>query len=350
MNTESIIPVLVELLGKSVAITFIAVVLARVWRGAPAAQRHLMGIAALTAITLLPVTRLVSPRWTIPVQPAHKVTVIMASPTVPVESTEFETVPSGTVTPSVVSAPPDWRKIVLGVWVAGSVLILAHRLFGSWRLSRLKRRSLPLEDARLGALADKILREMKAGPRTEVRISRECRVPVTWGILRPVMLLPAAALDWSDAWVAAALRHEAAHIRRHDYFSRWIARIACAIYLPNQLVWLLARSLRVTQEQAADDLGAARGHAGGGIRHATRRCRASRGKARVICRSGRGDGMSIHARRPRSRHRGRPARSASVEPAGRERGIGRRRFRSRALRRSATGGRRSDADDEAAGK
>ena len=68
------------------------------------------------------------------------------------------------------------------------------------------------------------------------------------------MLLPMEALEWNDTWLMAALRHESAHIRRHDYLARWMAQLACAIYWPNPFVWLLARSLRLAQEQAADDL------------------------------------------------------------------------------------------------
>jgi hypothetical protein len=87
-----------------------------------------------------------------------------------------------------------------------------------------------------------------------MRISETCRVPMTWGIRRPVLMLPREALTWSDPRLQAALRHEAGHISRQDYLVRGIAQTACALYWPNPLVWFAARSLRVAQEQATDDL------------------------------------------------------------------------------------------------
>jgi hypothetical protein len=87
-----------------------------------------------------------------------------------------------------------------------------------------------------------------------MRISETCRVPMTWGIRRPVLMLPREALTWSDPRLQAALRHEAGHINRQDYLVRGIAQAVCALYWPNPLVWFAARSLRVAQEQATDDL------------------------------------------------------------------------------------------------
>lgn len=76
---------------------------------------------------------------------------------------------------------------------------------------------------------------------------------MTWGTVAPVVLLPPEALEWSDAVLLAALRHEGAHIARKDHFSAWLTQIACAIYWPNPLVWSAYRSLRLAQEQSADD-------------------------------------------------------------------------------------------------
>jgi beta-lactamase regulating signal transducer with metallopeptidase domain len=255
MNTESIFPVLLELLAKSGAIALAATLLLRAWRDVTAAQRHLVWFVALATITLLPLTRLVSPRWAIAMQPARKVTVTMpAISTIPVETVEMESTPHETVTPITVHTPVDWRNIILGCWFVGAMGVFARRFAGSWRLRRLLARSVRLNDERVRAMADRIFQELGIRQHPDLRLSAECRVPITWGVLRPRMLLPVASLEWSDTWLVAALRHESAHIRRRDYLARWVAHLACAIYWPNPFVWLLARSLRLAQKQAADDL------------------------------------------------------------------------------------------------
>ena len=76
MNTESVLPVLCELFAKSMLISLAAALLARAWRGATAAQRHLVWLVALATVMMLPMTRLIAPRWSIPLQPAKRAAVV----------------------------------------------------------------------------------------------------------------------------------------------------------------------------------------------------------------------------------------------------------------------------------
>ncbi len=255
MNIESILPFLSELLVKSAAILLAAALIVRLWRGATAAQRHLVWLAGLVIVLLLPMTRFVTPRWSVPLEQPTKISVPMtAFKLAPVE----DTVVTGY---SVASAPrhtswtfPDWRKVLLGAWLGGVFLLFGYRLVGSRRLSRLENRSVLLSDARVREMMSSVRRELKIERDVNIRVSEECRVPMTWGVLRPVLMLPSEALSWSDARIMAALRHEAGHIGRQDYLVRWLAQAACALYWPNPLVWIAARALRVAQEQATDDL------------------------------------------------------------------------------------------------
>ena len=255
MNPEFATPVLLEMLAKCGAIFLPAVVVDRTWRGASAAQRHLVWFSAIVAVLLLPMTRLVAPRWPVQIQQRAKVA---DSPSV----FSFAPVLVASTTPDFspveVSPPswktPNWRKLILIGWLSGAVLVFGLRLLGSWRLLLLQRDSRLLDDARIAALAEHILGTLGIDRHVEIRLSGECRVPMTWGSLRPVLMLPTEALAWSDARVKAALLHEAGHVSRHDYLTRWIAQLACAVYWPNPLVWLAARSLRIAQEQATDDV------------------------------------------------------------------------------------------------
>ena len=255
MNTESVLPVLFELFAKSVLITLAAALLARASRQAAAAQQHLIWLVALATVLLLPMTRLVTPWWAIPLQPATKASERLPASTqdvaISLDTTSIGDVPA---LPPARRPLPDWRRILFGGWLCGAVLLLGYRLLGSWRLWRLMHRSVLLDDPRMGILCSRVLGEFRLRHHPKIRLSEECCVPVTWGSLRPVMLLPKAALQWNDAWLTAALRHEAAHIRRYDYLTRWLAQLACALYWPNPFAWLLARSLRLAQEQAADDV------------------------------------------------------------------------------------------------
>ena len=255
MNAEILVPFLLEFLAKSALILAAAALINRAWLRASAAQRHLVWCAALATVLLLPLTRLHAPRWTVPLQ---SVTVQLSrQPRTDLPPIESVTTPAADLRP-VPTAPrwrwPDWKDAIIIVWSVGAGLLLAARLLGSVRLVWLRKTTHLLTDARTQRMAAEIFTELGIRRTVELRLSPAGGVPLTWGSLRPVLTLPAEALAWSDVRLAAALRHEAGHIARGDHFTRSIAHLACALYWPNPLVWLAARSLRTAQEQATDDL------------------------------------------------------------------------------------------------
>jgi TonB family protein len=76
---------------------------------------------------------------------------------------------------------------------------------------------------------------------------------VTWGILRPKLMVPAAALGWSDSRVRSVLYHELAHVRRGDWIVQLVADLLRSIFWFNPLVWFACARLRSEGEQACDD-------------------------------------------------------------------------------------------------
>jgi len=148
---------------------------------------------------------------------------------------------------------PAWREGVVLVWLAGAAALLAWRLVGAARLRLLRWRGGVVCDARIAEWCGRIAADYGIRRTVELRTSGECRVAMTWGTLRPVVMLPAEALVWPDERLALVLRHELAHVRRGDCLARFFSQLACAFHWPNPLVWLAARRARLAQEQACDD-------------------------------------------------------------------------------------------------
>jgi hypothetical protein len=77
---------------------------------------------------------------------------------------------------------------------------------------------------------------------------------MTWGTIRPVILLPTDSVHWTDEQFRTTVLHELAHVRRCDSLSLLLAFSCCAVLWFNPLVWRCARALRFEAEGAADDL------------------------------------------------------------------------------------------------
>jgi beta-lactamase regulating signal transducer with metallopeptidase domain len=87
---------------------------------------------------------------------------------------------------------------------------------------------------------------------TALLASRELRSPVSWGVIRPVIILDNDVIR--DAGRAEAIiAHELAHVARLDWPALVLGRLVCGLYWFNPLVWMLVRKAHELSEQAADD-------------------------------------------------------------------------------------------------
>ncbi|MEN8144409.1 MAG: M56 family metallopeptidase, partial [Gemmatimonadota bacterium] len=104
----------------------------------------------------------------------------------------------------------------LWVWLLVAAALLLRYLAGAVRLRSWLREADEIEDPALRTEIDQLQRRM--GLRRIVRImhSPAAKIPMLWGIWRPVVLLPSDAMSWSADRLRLVLRHELAHARRSD--------------------------------------------------------------------------------------------------------------------------------------
>jgi TonB family protein len=91
--------------------------------------------------------------------------------------------------------------------------------------------------------------------RREIVVSRtdSSDLLATWGVVRPHVLLPRHAVDWTLDRVHVVFCHELAHIRRHDWLVQMGAEVMRAIFWFNPLAWIVCKRLRRESELACDD-------------------------------------------------------------------------------------------------
>jgi len=130
-------------------------------------------------------------------------------------------------------------------------LTILPPLLGALSLRRLQCRAKRIADE---PLLTQLCRQLRLRRPPILLHSADRDMPMTWGILRPKLLLPAAFGTWPAARRRDVMLHELAHIVRRDCLSQWLGHVARAIYWFHPLVWLAARQMCRERERACDDL------------------------------------------------------------------------------------------------
>ncbi len=284
-----------------------------VLRRASAAVRHQIWSLGFCGAVLLPIVSSIIPQWRIPVLPApqavssettvphaelEETTAIAAPPAVdgtapptpfraadedwtpdretmagfgdrPFNQVQMpaarveEDMPAALATS--VTAPPETAKPasswtigdiappVACVWLAGFLLVMAPFAAGAAVTWRLVRRARQMTDADATELMQSHAQRLGVARRVAL-VETECSlVPMTVGVLKPLVVLPADWRNWPAERVRFVLLHELAHIRRLDVMYQSIGRLACGLYWFNPLAWYALRRLRVERELACDD-------------------------------------------------------------------------------------------------
>ncbi len=140
------------------------------------------------------------------------------------------------------------RKILPVLWL--SVAALLGIRISARHLHSLKcyRMSLPAG----GNAAEKWLQEHRSFRKISVRSSDLISGPLTYGILRPVILLP-SEIHLDEEEFLCIMEHEWVHIRRNDVFVKYLMCLAVCIYWFHPLVWRMARLLEQDMEIACDE-------------------------------------------------------------------------------------------------
>ncbi len=136
---------------------------------------------------------------------------------------------------------------VLGLLAAGVIVRVGWIGLGLLRLARLARAA-----DRIAPPA--VARELLARFRVSAAFVQhpEVRMPCSFGLFRPTVMLPAAFDRLEPAFQRAIVCHELLHIERRDFARVVVEDVAAALLWFHPWVWLLRRRIRLHREQVVD--------------------------------------------------------------------------------------------------
>jgi beta-lactamase regulating signal transducer with metallopeptidase domain len=247
----------------------------RMVRPTRASTRYLVGVGTLTAMLIVPVATFVStaghtassqPGWRTQtsdrrVAGAGMVTGAMvanlgANPSairelMPTQGTDSRL--AGDRNPAPIA--PTWLPIVTAIWMFG-VAVLSVRMLGGWIIAQMiARRAVSAVSDDVADAAREMARRLRLRRSFAVLESAAVVVPTLVGWVKPVVLLPAAALaGLSPMQLQAVIAHELAHIRRHDYLINLLQTVVETLLFYHPAVWWVSSEVRAEREHCCDDL------------------------------------------------------------------------------------------------
>lgn len=128
------------------------------------------------------------------------------------------------------------------LWAAGTVICASGFVLSYLRSKNRFASSLPVIDKRMLALFSEACKETGALQVVELRQSDEIPVPLTYGALHPVVLIPKTCLHaetMDDAQARFVLAHELCHVRRHDVALKFVLAAAVCLHWFNPMAWVM---------------------------------------------------------------------------------------------------------------
>ncbi len=143
----------------------------------------------------------------------------------------------------------DLQVFLTAVWLFCAGVCGVFLLFFYGKNHRTFSRSLPLEygPAHIWLINHPLVRQVK------LRVCDEICSPLTYGLFRPVILLPKNHHGWDEAQLHAVLSHEMAHIRHWDALKKGALFFALCLHWFNPFVWLMVFLFNRDIELACDE-------------------------------------------------------------------------------------------------
>jgi beta-lactamase regulating signal transducer with metallopeptidase domain/predicted aspartyl protease len=154
--------------------------------------------------------------------------------------------------------PPSLLPWLVGAWLCG-VALFSLRFAGGFLLLEHRCRGLSAVSApRILALCHAL--QTQLGLNRAIRYL-ECgwlQTPAVIGWIRPIILLPVAALTGlSETQLRAIIAHELAHIRRHDFLVNLLQMLVETLLFYHPAIWWLNKRIRAERELCCDEIAVA---------------------------------------------------------------------------------------------
>lgn len=145
-------------------------------------------------------------------------------------------------------------NLVTFIWMIGVVLSCLYFIMGLSYLHYLQTYRVKVPEAEWIERFSRLCQLMGIRRKVKFLVSEVVRDPITFRLLRPVILLPTSLMTGLEPkQIELLLLHELAHIRRYDFTVNILQTLVEIVFFYHPALWWISRNIRTTREHCCDD-------------------------------------------------------------------------------------------------
>ena len=287
ISNDTSLTLVADLMLKTCGILVIAAIVSACLGRASAASRHLVWTASLVAILMLPVMSTTLPSLEIAILPEKTVNAQQSFPAdspqdgmetvIPdyaqtnnpssqlaaVETSTGSEMPANPAKPGLTDsdlltsgAVPfhiNTYSALFALWLFGVFIVGLRLAVGHSGIASISRNAEIVTDLYPNQLMNELTDRLEISRHVSLRVTDRKVPPLTWGIVRPVIILPQNEEVWEADRLRVILLHELAHVKRMDWLTQLLGKAACTLHWFNPLAWFAQGRQQIEQEMACDD-------------------------------------------------------------------------------------------------
>jgi beta-lactamase regulating signal transducer with metallopeptidase domain len=150
----------------------------------------------------------------------------------------------------------QWKQLLFLAWLLGSGIVFAWSLSQAYRFHRLLQKESEMGNTEICEMAVEMASHLGLRKIPEIRMVSARVSPMVWWIGGKIkIVVPDVLLERIEAqelrWILA---HELAHVRRRDFYIRWVEWLTCVLFWWYPVAWWARRNLRINEELCCDEL------------------------------------------------------------------------------------------------
>ncbi len=150
------------------------------------------------------------------------------------------------------TTPQSGLFILRLIYCLVALLLLARLMFSALSLRRINSAASYCANQAILCQLEGLLKTLEISRPVTVKFSDSVASPMSFGLVKPVVVLPLVAAQWSESTIEDVLVHELSHIKRLDWLTMLFCHVLCGLFWINPLVWFAKSRVDAAAEQACD--------------------------------------------------------------------------------------------------